>query len=97
IFKTFTEELGLSYEVHSELASGRTLEFHYVNALPVIARPWDVVVMHDLSTGPVPVAHGGNPERFAKFANLLEQAVHAANRNADVILYETFPRADITY
>ena len=97
IFKTLTEEAGLRYEVHSELMSGRTLEDHYANALPVLARKWDVVVMHDFSTGPVPVARGGHPERFAKYADLIEQTVHAANRNADVYLYETFPRADITY
>lgn len=98
IFKTFTEELGLNYEVHSELISGKTLEYHYLNALPVIARTgWDVVVMHDLSTGPVPTAHGGDPVRFAKYADLLEQAVHGVNKRADIYLYETFPRADITY
>ena len=97
IFKTLTEELGLHYEVHSELMSGRTLEDHYQNALPVIARKWDAVVMHDFSTGPVPVARGGNPQRFAKYADLIEQTVHAENRQADVYLYETFPRADITY
>jgi hypothetical protein len=98
IFKTLTDELGLNYEVHSELVSGKSLEFHYVNALPVIARgTWDVVVMHDYSTGPVPVAHGGDPERFTKYADLLEQSIHAANKGTDVYLYETFPRADITY
>jgi hypothetical protein len=98
IFKTLTEEAGLPYEVHSELVSGKTLQYHYENALPVIARKtWDVVVMHDLSTGPVPDTRGGDPERFTKYADLLERAIHAENSAAAIYLYETFPRADLTY
>ncbi len=98
IFKTLTMEVGLDYEVHSELVSGQSLEFHYQNALSVINQSkWDVVVMHDYSTGPVPAARGGNPERFTKYADLLEQTIHAANRAADVYLYETWSRADLTY
>ncbi len=98
IFKKLTDEADLRYEVHSELMSGRSLEFHYVNALPVIDQPkWDVVVMHDFSTGPVPAARTGKPELFVKYADLLEQTVHAANTRADVYLYETWSRADLTY
>jgi hypothetical protein len=98
IFKKLTDEVGLNYEVHSELVSGRSLEFHHDNALDVINQAkWDVVIMHDFSTGPVPKARTGNPERFTKFADLLEQTVHSANRNALVYLYATWPRADLTY
>ncbi|MEP6621806.1 MAG: PEP-CTERM sorting domain-containing protein [bacterium] len=98
IFKTLTSELHLDYEVHSELISGKSLEYHYTNALPVINQgKWNVVVMHDLSTGPVPAARNGNPESFVKHADLLEQTIHAANKSADVYLYETWSRADLTY
>src|SRR5690348_11216968 len=94
IFKRITDEAGLNYEVHSELISGKPLEFHYNNALSVINQPkWDVVIMHDLSTGPVPAARTGNPESFTKFADLLEQTIHAANKSAAVYLYETWSRA----
>ncbi|MEP6781305.1 MAG: PEP-CTERM sorting domain-containing protein [Gemmatimonadaceae bacterium] len=98
IFKKLTEEVGLNYEVHSELMSGKPLEFHYINALPVINQSkWDVVVMHDLSTGPVPASRTGKPENFARYADLLEQTIHTANKSADVYLYETWSRADLTY
>ena len=98
IFKKLTDEVGLNYEVHSELMSGRSLEFHYANALSVINQAkWDVVIMHDLSTGPVPSARGGNPESFTRYADLLEQTIHAANKSAGVYLYETWSRADLTY
>ena len=98
IFKKLTDELGLHYEVHSELVSGRSLEFHYQNALPLIAQSkWNVVVMHDFSTGPVPAARTGKPDVFTKHADLLEQAVHAQNESAAIFLYETWARADLTY
>ncbi len=98
IFKTLTGELGLDYDVHSDLVSGKTLQYHYDSTRQVIVQPkWDVVVMHDYSTGPVPTARSGNPERFARYADLLEQEIHGANAKADIYLYETWPRADLTY
>ena len=98
IFKTITDELGLNYEVHSELVSGKSLEFHYQNARPVINQSrWDVVVMHDFSTGPLPAARTGQPDVFAKHATLLEQTIHTANKSAQIFLYETWSRADLTY
>ena len=98
IFKKMTDEAGLYYEVHSELMSGKSLEFHYVNALPVINQArWDVVVMHDFSTGPVPASRTGKPDSFTKYADLLEQTIHTANKSAEIFLYETWSRADLTY
>ncbi len=98
IFKKLTDEAGLHYEVHLEAISGQTLKFHYDSALAIIQQPrWDRVVMHDYSTGPVPARHGGQPARFFDYATRLEQAVHAANPQAQVYLYQTWARADLTY
>ena len=98
IFKQLTDEAGLPYEVHLEAISGQTLKFHYDSALAVIRQPkWDQVVLHDYSTGPVPARHGGQPARFFTYATRLEQAVHAANPAAQVYLYQTWARADLTY
>jgi len=98
IFKKLADESGLNYEVHLEAISGQTLKFHYDSALAVIQQPrWDKVIMHDYSTGPVPTRHGGQPARFFEYATRLEQAVHQANPQAEVYLYETWPRADLTY
>jgi hypothetical protein len=98
IFKKLTDEAGLHYEVHLEAISGQTLQFHYDSALAVIQQPkWDKVVLHDYSTGPVPARHGGQPARFFTYATRLEQAVHTANPAAQVYLYETWARADLTY
>lgn len=98
IFKKLTAEAGLQYEVHLEAISGQTLQFHYDSARAVIAQPkWDLVVLQDYSTGPVPTRHGGQPARFATATTHLEQLVHTANPRAQVFLYQTWPRADQTY
>jgi uncharacterized repeat protein (TIGR02543 family) len=99
IFKRFTDEAGLAYEVHIEAINGVDLTYHYTNALAVIGQPavWDKVVLQELSTGPLPVNKGGNPADFFTYSTRLEQAVHAANAAAKVYLYETWARADLTY
>ncbi len=98
IFKKLTDEAGLHYEVHLEAISGQTLKFHYDSALAVIKQPrWAQVVLHDYSTGPVPTRHGGQPARFYDYATRLEQDIHMANPTAQVYLYQTWARADLTY
>jgi hypothetical protein len=98
IFQQFTEEAGLNYEVHFEEINAKPLQYHYDHALSVIQQPrWNTVVLQEYSTGPVPARHGGRPDDFRTYATRLEQAVHTANREARVFLFETWPRADLTY
>lgn len=98
IFKKFTDQAGLSYNVQIEAVSGTSLQFHQTNALSVIAQPtWDKVVLQEQSVRPVPTARGGNRPAFYTAATQLEQAIHAANPAAQVYLYQTWGRADFTY
>lgn len=98
IFKKLTDEAGLNYEVHFEAISGKTLKYHYDNALSVIQQSkWNAVVMHDNSAWPLPTRRTGHPEVFQEYAGKLEQAIHTANPQARVYLYATWPRADLTY
>ncbi|RYU78104.1 DUF4886 domain-containing protein [Hymenobacter persicinus] len=98
IFKKLTDQAGLAYEVHLEAINGQSLQYHYDNALAVIQQPrWDVVVLQEHSTWPLPVRRTGKPELFREYAVRLEQAVHAANPAARVFLYQTWPRADLHY
>ena len=93
-----TDQAGLSYEVHIEAISGNSLAYHYTNALSVIAQPtWDKVVLQELSNRPIPASRGGNRTAFYTAATQLEQAIHQANAQAQVYLYETWARADLTY
>ncbi|UOQ96691.1 T9SS type A sorting domain-containing protein [Hymenobacter sp. 5317J-9] len=96
IFQKFTAQAGLNYEVHLEAINEVTLQYHYANALSVIAQSkWDCVVLQEQSILPLPVARGGQPTVFADYATRLEQAVHAANPAAQLYLFQTWARADL--
>jgi hypothetical protein len=98
IFKKFTDEAGLHYEVHLEAISAKSLQYHYTNALSVIAQPtWQKVVLQDLSTRSLPASRGGERATFYSAVTSLEQAIHTANPAAQVYLYQTWARADLTY
>ena len=98
IFKKLCDQAGLNYEVHLEAISGQTLQFHYANALSVVnGSAWHKVVLQEYSTGPVRTVRGGNRSGFYAAATALEQAVHQVNAQAQVYLYETWARADLTY
>jgi len=98
IFKKFTTQAGLNYDVQLEAVSGKSLEFHHTSALPVIAQAgWDKVVLQEQSTRPTPTARGGNQALFYTYSTRLEQAIHAASPGAQVYLYGTWARPDFTY
>src|SRR4029077_4465585 len=51
LFKSFTQQAGLTYDVFLETRGGTGLDFHLENKLGVIdGRGWDTVVMHGYST-----------------------------------------------
>jgi hypothetical protein len=98
IFKKLTDEAGLNYEVHIESISGKTLKFHYENVLPLIQQArWNTVVLQENSAYALPARRTGHPEVFREYAVKLEQAVHVANPNARLYLYQTWARADMHY
>lgn len=98
IFKKFTTQAGLNYDVHIEAVSGKSLEFHYNSVLSVIGQPgWDKVVLQEQSTRPTPTNRGGNRQLFYTYSTLLEQAIHGASPAAQVYLYGTWARPDFTY
>ena len=50
---------------------------------------WNTVVLQEHSTWALPARHTGHPEGFRDYATRLEQAVHAANPEARVFLFQT--------
>ena len=51
LFKSFTTQAGLDYDVSLETRGGSGLDFHLENKLAAIGgKPWDKVVMHGQST-----------------------------------------------
>ena len=98
IFKKMADQAGRSYDVHIELVNAASLVYHYTNALAVVQPgPWDQVVLQESSTQPLPVARTGQPASFLTYATRLEQAVHASSPAARIYLFQTWPRADMTY
>jgi hypothetical protein len=96
LFKSFTQQTGLDYDVAIETRGGTGIDWHLANKLSVITQqPWDIVVAHGFST--LDAKKPGNPEQLVQTALQLAQALQAKNPKADLRLEATFPRADETY
>ena len=96
LFKSFTQQVGLDYDVAIETRGGTGIDWHVQNRLSVITQqPWDIVVAHGFST--LDAKKPGNPEQLVQTALQLAQALQAKNPKADLRLEATFPRADETY
>ncbi len=98
IFKQLTAGAGLNYNVTIEAVSSMTLAWHYTNKSSIIFQTnWNKVFLQEQSTYPIPSNRGGNLTSFRSAATSLEQGIHAISPYAEVFLYETWARADITY
>jgi hypothetical protein len=95
IFKAFTKEAGLAYDVSLETVGGKGLDFHYAEKRALIDQPWDVVVMHGYST--MDKDHPGNPALLISSAAQITRMFRAKNPDAQVWLDATWSRADQTY
>jgi hypothetical protein len=95
IFKAFTVEAGLDYQVSLETQPGMGLDFHYAQRLPLLDKAWDDVVLQSFST--LDAARPGDPALLTRYAGLLTDTFKARNPQAQVWLDATWSRADLTY
>ena len=95
IFKSFTQQAGLAYDVSVETVGGKGLDFHYAEKRALIDKPWDVVVMHGYST--LDQDNPGNPALLVSSAKQITDMFRARNAKADIWLTATWSRADQTY
>jgi hypothetical protein len=95
LFKAFTEEAGLHYEVSLETAPGMGVDYHYTKKYATIVKPFDVVVLQSYST--LDAHRPGNPETLIKYSGLLAQAFHEQNPKVEIHLDATWSRADQTW
>lgn len=96
LFKSFTQQAGLDYDVALETRGGSGLDFHLQNKLDVIGKqPWDVVVMQGQST--LDFEKPGDPAKLV--ATTKQMAEFLRSRNAQVSIYPmaTWARADQVY
>lgn len=95
LFKSFTVQAGLSYDVSLETVGGTGLDYHYNTKLGLINKPWDEVVLQSYST--LDANRPGDPATLIQYSALLANALHAQNPAVDIHLDATWSRADQTY
>ncbi|MES2176925.1 MAG: DUF4886 domain-containing protein [Gemmatimonadota bacterium] len=96
LFKSFTQQAGLDYDVALETRGGTGLDFHVAQkSKEISARPYDKVVMHGYST-----LDAEKPRDAAKLIATSQQMaalLRSKNPNVDVYLMATWSRPDQTY
>lgn len=96
LFKSFTDQAGLDYDVYLETRGGSGLDFHLQNKLGVIGRrPWDQVVMHGYST--LDSDKPGNPNVLIDTTAQMSSFLETLNPEVEVFLTATWSRADRVY
>src|SRR5205809_655115 len=96
LFKSFTTQAGLDYDVSLETRGGSGFEFHLQNKLGVIGRrPWDNVVMQGQSM--LDLDKPGDATKLISTSRQLADFFRGRNPNAELYLMATWSRADQTY
>ena len=95
LFKIFTEEAGLRYDVSLETAAGQTLKWHLANKRSVIDRAWDAVVLQQYST--LSPDTPGDVSDTIPAARGLTSLLRERNPRVDISLVATWSRPDLTY
>ena len=96
LFKSFTVEAGLDYQVALETHPGAPFAWHVEHKLDVVtARPWDHVVLQGYSM--LDPQNPGDPTNHAAGAAALAQALRGKNPQVDVRVMATWARADQVY
>lgn len=96
LFKAFTTEAGLSYDVFLETEPGVGLDWHLEHRSAVIGqRSWDNVVMHGYST--LDAKKPGDPALLVDTTRRMASLLRVRNPAVEIRLMATWPRADQTY
>jgi hypothetical protein len=96
LFKSFTSQAGLSYDVYLETQGGAGIDWHVVHKLGLIGqRPWDTVVMHGYST--LDPKQPGDATALVRSVQQMAEFLRGKNPAVDLRLMATWPRADQTY
>ncbi|MBA3940986.1 MAG: PEP-CTERM sorting domain-containing protein [Sphingopyxis sp.] len=95
LFKLFTQQAGLAYDVSLETQGGKSLGFHYDERRQLFDRPWDIVVLQEFST--LDRDKPGDPGQYMRNVDRLAALFKARNPAVDIRLAATWTRADQTY
>lgn len=96
LFKMFTLQAGLDYDVFLETQPGAGIDWHLKHKLPELrARRWQTVVLQSYST--LDEKRPGDGALLAKSVGQMTELVRKANPDVKVKLVATWSRADQTY
>lgn len=96
LFKAFTKQAGLEYDVSLETHPGVGLDYHLQNRRDLlVSRTWDVVVMHGYST--LDSAKPGDPAKLIDTTREMAELLAGRNPKVEIHLTATWSRADQTY
>lgn len=95
LFKAFTVQANLKYDVSLEAAAGKNLDFHLEQKAAGLDRAWDHVILQGYST--LDEHKPGDPAVLVDTAGRLARMFQAKNPHVDVRLVSTWSRADQTY
>ena len=96
LFKSFTTQAGLHYDVFLETQGGVGLDWHLEHKSDVLAqRAWDSVVMHGYST--LDKDRPGDPAVLVDSVKRMAALLRARNPAVELRVMATWPRADQTY
>ena len=96
LFKSFTVQAGLQYDVYLETHPGVGIDWHLEHALDKIGgRSWDTVVLQSYST--LNASQPGDPAVLILSVKRMAELLKRKNPAVDVRLMATWSRADQTY
>jgi hypothetical protein len=96
LFESFTEQVGLDYDVYLETRGGSGFEFHLAEkAAELRSKPWDVVVVHGQSMLDLQVPR--DTTKFLSTAQEMADFLQEVNPRAEIYYTATWSRADEIY
>ncbi len=96
LFKSFTKQAGLEYDVSLETHPGVGLDYHLQQRHDLLtSRPWDIVIMHGLSI--LDSTKPGDPAKLVQSTREMAELLTSRNPNVKIELTATWSRADQTY
>lgn len=96
LFKSFTQQAGLDFDVSLETRGGSGLDFHLAEKLPVIgSKAFDAVVMHGFSL--LDSQKPRDPAKLAATSRQMADFLRGRNPAVELFLISTWARADSVY
>jgi hypothetical protein len=96
LFESFTDQVGLPYDVYLETRGGSAFDFHLQEKIAEItSRPWDVVVAHSYST--LDRDAPNDPTDLLATGRELSDVLHERSPAVELYVTATWSRPDMTY